>query len=35
MAEFGGVSDDFENFIDSMRSMIMKSFETRLDITWR
>lgn len=34
-AEFGGVSDDFENFMNGMRSMILKSFETRLDITWR
>ena len=34
-AEFGGVSDDFENLMNGMRSMILKSFEARLDITWR
>ena len=33
--EYGGGSDDFEKFMNSMKSMILKGFETRLEICWR
>lgn len=33
--EYGGRSDDFEKFMNNMKSMILKSFETRLEIRWR
>lgn len=33
--EYGGGSDDFEKFMNSMKSMILKSFETRMEIRWR
>ena len=34
-AKDGRVSDDFVNFMNSTRSMILKSFKTRLEIHWR
>ena len=34
-ANDGRVSDDFVNFMNSTRSMILKSFKTRLEIHWR
>ena len=34
-SECEGVSDDLMNFMNRVGSMILKSFETRLEIRWR